>query len=150
MLLSGFQISSSNSSSKDCSSCSEGVLGEIAAEFNDLTFFIAACYKSQVDLSYLCLQSQKVSFQHAPLVPQGAHATMESAFSGAELQSTLYHTEPGIRQADGRTVEPMFAFAIKVSSDTAKNIKVGEPYLLTKMFHRAGNCLCQKVRGAGH
>jgi len=49
---------------------------------------------------------------------------MESAFSGAELQSTLYHTEPAIRQADGNTGEPMFAFAVKVSSDTAKNIKV--------------------------
>lgn len=50
---------------------------------------------------------------------------MESAFSGAELQSTLYHTESGIRQADGRSgAEPMFAFAVKVSSDTAKNIKV--------------------------
>ena len=150
MFLSGFQISSSNSSSKDCSSCSEGILGEIAAEFNDITFFMAACYKSQVDLSYLCLQSQKVSFQHAPLVPQGAHATMESAFSGAELQSTLYHTEPGIRQADGRTGEPMFAFAIKVSSDTAKNIKVREPCLLTEMFYRAGNCPFQKVRGVWH
>lgn len=150
MVLSGFQISSSNSSSKDCSSCSEGVLGEIAAEFNDITFFMAACYKSQVDLSYLCLQSQKVSFQHAPLVPQGAHATMESAFSGAELQSTLYHNEPGIRQTDGRTGEPMFAFAIKVSSDTAKNIKVGEPWLLTEMFYRASNCPFQKVRGIWH
>ena len=144
MLLSGFQISSSNSSPKDYSSCSVGVLGEIAAEFHDITFFIAACYKSQVDLSYLCLQSQKVSFQHAPLVPQGAHASMESAFSGAELQSTLYHTEPGIRQTDGRTGEPMFAFAIKVSSDTAKNIKVREPYILTKMFNRAGNCPFKK------
>lgn len=150
MVLSGFQISSSNSSSKDCSSCSEGVLGEIAAEFNDITFFMAACYKSQVDLSYLCLQSQKVSFQHAPLVPQGAHATMESAFSGAELQSTLDHNEPGIRQTDGRTGEPMFAFAIKVSSDTAKNIKVGEPWLLTEMFYRASNCPFQKVRGIWH
>lgn len=122
---SGFQVSFSSSSPKDSKPCSEEVLGEIAAEFNDVTFFIAACYKSQVDLSYLCLQSQKVSFQHAPLVPQGAHASMESAFSGAELQSTLYHTEPGIKQADaGRSGEPMFAFAIKVSSDSVKNIKV--------------------------
>lgn len=118
------EVSSSSSSPKDSKPCSEEVLGEIAAEFNDVTFFIAACYKSQVDLSYLCLQSQKVSFQHAPLVPQGAHASMESAFSGAELQSTLYHTEPGIKQADaGRSGEPMFAFAIKVSSDSVKNIK---------------------------
>ena len=125
MFPSAFQASSSNSSPKACSPCSEEVLGEIAAEFNQVTFFVAACYKSQVDLSYLCLQSQKVSFQHAPLVPKGAHASMESAFSGAELQSTLYHTESGIRQADGRSgAEPMFAFAVKVSSDTAKNIKV--------------------------
>ena len=102
----------------------EEVLGEIAAEFNDITFFIAACYKSQVDLTYLCLQSQKVAFQHAPVVPQGAYVSMESAFSGAELQSTLYHTEPGVRQVDGKTGEPMFAFAIKVSGDTSKNIKV--------------------------
>ena len=50
--------------------------------------------------------------------------SMESAFSGAELQSTLYHTEPGIRQVDGKTGEPMFAFAIKVSADTSKDIKV--------------------------
>ena len=77
-----------------------------------------------MDLTYLCLQSQKVAFQHAPVVPQGSHVSMESAFSGAELQSTLYHTEPGVRQGDGRTGEPMFAFAIKVSADTSKNIKV--------------------------
>lgn len=114
---------SSTSSSTDFTSCSDLVLGEIAAEFNDVMFFIAACYKSQVDLSYLCLQSQKVSFQHAPFVPQTAHTSMESAFSGAELQSTLYHTEPGMRHSDGKTGEPMFAFAIKVSSDTNKNIK---------------------------
>ncbi|XP_020613758.1 autophagy-related protein 2 homolog A-like [Orbicella faveolata] len=117
------ESSSPSGSSRDCSSCSEEVLGEIAAEFNDITFFIAACYKSQVDLSYLCLQSQKVAFQHAPVVPQGAHVSMESAFSGAELQSTLYHTEPGVRQVDGKTGEPMFAFAIKVSGDTSKNSK---------------------------
>lgn len=99
-------------------------MGEIAAEFNDVSFFVAACYKSQADLTYLSLQSQKVAFQHAPVVPQASHESMESAFSGAELQSTLYHTEPGVRQGDGRTVEPMFAFAIKVSADTSKNIKV--------------------------
>ena len=119
-----FQISSPSGSCKDYSSCSEEVLGEIAAEFNDITFFVAACYKSQVDLSYLCLQSQKVAFQHAPVVPRGSHVSMESAFSGAELQSTLYHTEPGVRQVDGRTGEPMFAFAVKVSADTSKNNKV--------------------------
>ena len=119
-----FQSSSPSGSSRDCNSCSEEVLGEIAAEFNDISFFIAACYKSQVDLSYLCLQSQKVAFQHAPVVPQGAHMSMESAFSGAELQSTLYHTEPGVRQVDGKTGEPMFAFAIKVSGDMSKNSKV--------------------------
>ena len=119
-----FQSSSPSASSRDCSSCSEEVLGEIAAEFNDITFFIAACYKSQVDLSYLFLQSQRVAFQHAPVVPQDAHLSMESAFSGAELQSTLYHTEPGVRQVDGKTGEPMFAFAIKVSGDTSKNSKV--------------------------
>ena len=50
--------------------------------------------------------------------------SMESAFSGAELQSTLYHTEPGVRQVDGKTGEPMFAFAIKVSGDSSKNSKV--------------------------
>lgn len=50
--------------------------------------------------------------------------SMESAFSGAELQSTLYHTEAGVRQVDGKTGEPMFAFAIKVSGDASKNIKV--------------------------
>lgn len=94
------------------------------AELSDVTFFIAACYKSQVDLSYLFLQSQKVSFQHAPVVPQDAHSTMETAFNGAELLSTLYHNEPGIRQADEKNPEPMFAFAIKVSSDAAKDIKV--------------------------
>ena len=121
---SAFQALSSTSSSTDFTSCSDLVLGEIAAEFNDVMFFIAACYKSQVDLSYLCLQSQKVSFQHAPFVPQTAHTSMESAFSGAELQSTLYHTEPGMRHSDGKTGEPMFAFAIKVSSVTNKNIKV--------------------------
>lgn len=49
---------------------------------------------------------------------------MESAFSGAELQSTLYLTEAGVRQVDGKTGEPMFAFAIKVSGDASKNIKV--------------------------
>lgn len=119
-----FQSSSPSESSKDCSSCSDEVLGEIAAEFNDIIFFIAAAYKSQVDLSYLCLQSQKVAFQHAPVVPEGAHVSMESAFSGAELQSTLYHTEAGVRQVDGKTGEPMFAFAIKVSGDASKNIKV--------------------------
>ena len=94
------------------------------AELSDVTFFIAASYKSQVDLSYLFLQSQKVSFQHAPVVPQDAHSTMETAFNGAELLSTLYHNEPGIRHADGKNPEPMFAFAIKVSSDAAKDIKV--------------------------
>lgn len=99
-------------------------MGEIAAEFNDVSFFLAACYKSQADLTYLSLQSQKVAFQHAPVVPQASHESMESAFSGAELQSTFYHTEPGVRQGDGRTGEPMFAFAIKVSADTSKNIKV--------------------------
>lgn len=99
-------------------------MGEIAAEFNDVSFFVAACYKSQADLTYLSLQSQKVAFQHAPVVPQASHESMESAFSGAELQSTLYHTEPGVRQGDGRTGEPMFAFAIKVSADTSRNIKV--------------------------
>ena len=99
-------------------------MGEIAAEFNDVSFFLAACYKSQADLTYLSLQSQKVAFQHAPVVPQASHESMESAFSGAELQSTLYHTESGVRQGDGRTGEPMFAFAIKVSADTSKNIKV--------------------------
>jgi len=119
-----FQRSSPSGSSRDCSSCSEEALGEIAAEFNDITFFIAACYKSQLDLSYLCFQSQNVAFQHAPVVPQGAHLSMESAFSGAELQSTLYHTEPSVRQVDGKTGEPMFAFAIKVSGDTSKNSKV--------------------------
>lgn len=117
------EISSPSGSSNDCSSSPDNVLGEIAAEFNDVTFFVAACYKSQVDLTYLCLQSQKVAFQHAPVVPQGSHVSMESAFSGAELQSTLYHTEPGVRQGDGRAGEPMFAFAIKVSADTSKNIK---------------------------
>lgn len=119
-----FQAPSSYSSSKDSNSSSEQVLGEIVAEFNDVMFFMAACYKSQVDLSYLCLHSQKVSFQHAPMVPQGAHVSMESAFSGAELQSTFYHTEPGMRHADGKSGEPMFSFAIKASSDTTKNIKV--------------------------
>lgn len=119
-----FQSSSPSGSSRDCSSCSEEVLGEIAAEFNDITFFIAACYKSQVDLSYLCLQSQNVAFQHAPVVPQSAHVSMESTFSGAELQSTLYRTESGVRQVDGKTGEPMFAFAIKVSGDTSKNSEV--------------------------
>lgn len=54
------------------------------------------------------------------MVPHGAHVSMESAFSGAELQSTLYHTEPG----DGKNGEPMFAFAIKVSGDPSKNSKV--------------------------
>jgi len=49
---------------------------------------------------------------------------MESAFSGAELQSTLYRTESGVRQVDGKTGEPMFAFAIKVSGDTSKNSEV--------------------------
>lgn len=117
------EILSPSGSSKDSTSCSEEVLGEIAAEFNYVSFFVAACYKSQVDLTYLCLQSQKVAFQHAPVVPEASHESMESAFSGAELQSTLYHTEPGVRQGDGRTSEPMFAFAIKVSADTSKNIK---------------------------
>lgn len=117
------EIWSPSGSSKDFSSCSEEVLGEIAAEFNDVSFFLAACYKSQADLTYLSLQSQKVAFQHAPVIPQASHESMESAFSGAELQSTLYHTEPGVRQGDGRTGEPMFAFAIKVSADTSKNIK---------------------------
>ncbi|XP_029191275.2 LOW QUALITY PROTEIN: autophagy-related protein 2 homolog A-like [Acropora millepora] len=114
---------SSYSSSKDSNSSSEKVLGEIVAEFNDVMFFVAACYKSQVDLSYLCLHSQKVAFQHAPMVPQGAHVSMESAFSGAELQSTFYHTEPSMRHSDGKSGEPMFSFAIKASSDATKNIK---------------------------
>lgn len=118
-------------------------MGEIAAEFNDVSFFVAACYKSQADLTYLSLQSQKVAFQHAPVVPQASHESMESAFSGAELQSTLYHTEPGVRQGDGRTVEPMFAFAIKVSADTSKNIKVKKRLVcLVTLFHCTGRRKC--------
>ena len=58
------------------------------------------------------------------MVAQVSHVSIESALSGAELQSTLYHTEPSVRQVDGKTGEPMFAFAIKVSGDTSKNIKV--------------------------
>ena len=118
-------------------------MGEIAAEFNDVSFFVAACYKSQADLTYLSLQSQKVAFQHAPVVPQASHESMESAFSGAELQSTLYHTEPGVRQGDGRTGEPMFAFAIKVSADTSKNIKVKKRLIcLVTLFHCTGRRKC--------
>jgi len=79
--------SSPSGSSRDCSSCSEELLGEIAAEFNDITFFVAPCCKSQVDLSYLCLQSQKVAFQHAPVVPQEAHVSMESTFSETGLKN---------------------------------------------------------------
>ena len=102
----------------------EDILGEVMAELDDITFFLAACYRGRADLSYLCLQSRKASVHHAPQVQRSVHSTLESAFCGAELQSTLYPTEPGITQGQGEPAEPMVAIAVKVSMDTDTNVKV--------------------------
>ena len=102
----------------------EDILGEVMAELDDITFFLAACYRGRADLSYLCLQSRKASVYHAPQVQRSVHSTLESAFCGAELQSTLYPTEPGITQGQGEPAEPMVAIAVKVSMDADTNVKV--------------------------
>ena len=107
-------------------------LGEVIADLDDVTFFLAACYRGRADLSYLCLQSGKASVLHTPHAQRDAHVTLESAFCGAELQSTLYPTEAGARQGLEETDEPMLALAMKVSMDTDKNVKVSEAQ---RLFH---------------
>jgi hypothetical protein len=93
-------------------------------DFEDLTFFLAACYKGQLDLSYICLYSKQLHLGHAPWVSSDVHKTMETAFSGAELQSTLYPTEHGLKRNSGDNEEPMFSMAAKFLLDPVKNIKV--------------------------
>ncbi|XP_032229224.2 autophagy-related protein 2 homolog B isoform X2 [Nematostella vectensis] len=101
----------------------EPCLGEIMVELDDLSFFAAACYKGNVDLSYICLQAKKGTLYHAPIVPSNAHVAMETAFSGAELQSTMYLSEHCERPANGDSVEPMLSLAVKSLLDPSKNVK---------------------------
>ena len=93
-------------------------------ELDDVSFFLVACYKGQVDLSYLCLQSKKASLFHAPSVHPDLHKHMESTFSGAELQSTIHPSEPGVLGGSSNSGEPMLAFSVKTSFDSVKNVKV--------------------------
>lgn len=111
-------------SSRDWEDEEHKVHGQLMGDLEDLTFFVAACYKGQVDLSYICLYSKQLHLRHAPVVSSDVHETMETAFSGAELQSTLYPTEPGLKRDGGGSEEPMFSVAAKFLLDPVKNIKV--------------------------
>lgn len=108
----------------DANSSQHEVLGQIMGEFEDLNFFTAACYKGLVDLTYLSLYSKTLRLKHAPVVNSDVHATMETAFSGAELQSTLYCTEQGLKRGNDYPDEPMLSIAAKFLLDPVKNIKV--------------------------
>ena len=100
------------------------VLGQLMGEFEDLNFFVAACYKGLVDLTYLSLYCKTLQLKHAPLVNSDVHETMETAFSGAELQSTLYPTEQGLKRSNDNPDEPMLSVAAKFLLDPIKNVKV--------------------------
>lgn len=94
------------------------------AEFDDINFFTAACYKGLVDLTYLSLYSKVLHLKHASVVNSNIHTTMETAFSGAELQSTLYCTEQGLKRNFDNNDEPMLSVAAKFLLNPVKNIKV--------------------------
>jgi len=57
-------------------------------------------------------------------VNSDVHETMETAFSGAELQSTLYPTEQGLKRSSDYPDEPMLSVAAKFQLDPVKNVKV--------------------------
>ena len=95
-------------------------------EFDDINLFVAGCYRGLVDLTYLSLYSKHFHLKHAPLVNSDVHETMETAFSGAELQSTLYPTEQGLKRSNDHPDEPMLSVAAKFLLDPVKNVKVNK------------------------
>ncbi|KAJ7388217.1 Autophagy protein [Desmophyllum pertusum] len=117
------EVSSPIGSSRDCSSCSEEVLGEISAEFNDITFFIALVTKVK-SISPICAFSLKRS-PFSMLLWCRREPTCPWSQRSVGLSSSLPSITPN-RAYDKLTetlVKPMFAFAIKVSADTSKDIK---------------------------
>ncbi|RVE67358.1 hypothetical protein OJAV_G00102230 [Oryzias javanicus] len=101
--------------------------GEIVLDLDGGKMFSVAQYLNDPNLSFLCLESQRVElYHHAVVKPTTIPERLEipSFTPPKDLDPTIYPTEVGVSSVSGREGEPqMLSTAIKITLDLQRNVK---------------------------
>ncbi|KAF6726611.1 Autophagy-related 2-like protein A [Oryzias melastigma] len=101
--------------------------GEIVLDLEGGKMFSVAQYLNDPNLSFLCLESQRVELYHQAVVKPATipeRLEMPSFTPPKHLDPTIYPTEVGVSSVSGREGEPqMLSTAIKITLDLQRNVK---------------------------
>nr|XP_014354197.1 PREDICTED: autophagy-related protein 2 homolog A [Latimeria chalumnae] len=108
----------------------EGFHGEVVLDVENGTLFSVSQYKGQVDLNYLCIESNKVALYHKAIVEDYLlpdRLEVPNFYPPEQLNPTIYCSEEGVetKLCGGRKEKSlnMLSTAIKINLDMKKNVK---------------------------